>query len=334
MTRQVRLADDLTVPQLGYGAMGLSQSYGVAKEEESKETLRHAIQIGCIFWNTATIYGQEQHNEKLLGEILREGDNRNKVTVTTKWGLKNIDGQLVPDGSPEFARHCIDQSIKNLGSAPDIWLLHRIDAKVPVEESVKAMEEARQAGKCRFIGLSAMSAATLRRAAKVAKIDFVEMEFSPFETLIEDNGVLDACKELGVRILAYSPLGKGALTGRFRSADDFKGEGDMRSTGLFPRYTEDVWEHNFKLVQALEALAKEKGCTSGQLALAWDMQVHGDTIIPIPGTKSIKYLDENWASQDVNLSQEDFDRIRRILKENPVKGAQYSEALNHLSDKS
>lgn len=169
------------------------------------------------------------------------------------------------------------------------------------------------------------------------------------------------------------------MTGRFRSADDFKGEGDLRSSGLFPRYTADVWEHNFKLVQgafwlisshsfsplssrspfpaALEALAKEKGCTSGQLALAWDMQVHGDTIIPIPGvrpfalsarvarlrslirspsaqTKSIKYLDENWASQNVNLSQEDFDRIRRILKENPVKGAQFSAALDHLADKS
>ncbi|POY73356.1 hypothetical protein BMF94_3691 [Rhodotorula taiwanensis] len=330
--RLIRLASDLEIPQLGYGAMGLSQSYGVAKDPESKETLRHAIEIGCQLWNTATIYGQDQHNEKLIGEILRESDNRDKVTLVTKWGLKLNDGKLQPDGSAAFARHCIDQSIWNLGSPPDIWLLHRIDQTVAIEESVQAMEDARRAGKCRFIGLSAMSASTLRRAAKAGKIDFVEMEFSPFETAIEDNGVLDACKELGVKILAYSPLGKGALTGKFKSFEDFEKEGDMRSTGLFPRFNRDAWEHNVKLVNALEELAKEKQCSPGQLALAWDMQVHGDLIIPIPGTKSIKYLDENWASQNVQLNAEALAKIRSILRENPVHGEQYSEAMNHLLD--
>lgn len=137
---------------------------------------------GCTFWNTATIYGPEQHNEKLIGQVLREGDNRSKVFITTKWGLEFEDGKLVANGSPAFAEHCLEQSLQNLGSYPDAWLLHRVDKKTPIEESVAAMEAARKAGKCQFIGLSAMSASTLRRATKVATIDFVEMDFSPFET--------------------------------------------------------------------------------------------------------------------------------------------------------
>ncbi|BGO98014.1 Aldo/keto reductase [Rhodotorula toruloides ATCC 204091] len=332
MVRTVQLSTSVSIPQLGYGAMGLSQGYGKADDDTSRETLRHAIKIGYNLWNTATVYGPDQHNEKLLGSVLREGDNRSKVIVTTKWGVKWDNGDLVTDGSPEFARQCIDQSIENLGSAPDMWLLHRIDKKVPVEESVKAMEEARQAGKCKYIGLSAMSANTLRRAAKVAKIDFVEMEFSPFETGIEDSGVIDACKELGVKIFAYSPLGHGFLTGRFRSFEDVLKDGDMRGSGAFPRFNKEVWDHNFKLVEALEKIAEKKGCKASQLALAWAMQVHGNLIIPIPGTKSIKYLEENFAANDVVLSQAEMDEIRKVIKENPIKGAQYGEKFQALMD--
>ncbi|BGP38347.1 hypothetical protein JCM10450v2_002295 [Rhodotorula kratochvilovae] len=332
MSTPIRIDDSLTVPAIGFGAMGFSQSYGVANDNESKMVLRRAIELGCTLWNTARIYGQDQHNEKLLGEVLREGNNREKVTVVTKWGLKHTSEGLETDGSVAYCAQCIDESIANLGSAPDVFLLHRIDKKVPVEESVKAMEEARKAGKCKYIGLSAMSAATLRRAAAVARIDFVEMEFSPFETTIESNGVIAACQEFGVKILAYSPLGKGFLTGRFRSFEDISQDGDARGAGAFPRFTRELFEHNFRLVQAFEKLAAEKGCTPGQLALAWDCQAYPGLIIPIPGTKSTKYLEENFAAREVKLAEEEMREIRRVMDENPVKGAQYNEALMKLMD--
>ncbi|KAM0752610.1 aldose reductase YakC [Meredithblackwellia eburnea MCA 4105] len=332
MVTSFKIDDSLTVNSPGYGAMGLSMAYGPADDEESKKTLRHAIDIGCTFWNTATIYGDDQHNEKLIGQILREGNNREKVTIVTKWGLKKAeDGSMGVDGSVAFGEHCLEQSIRNLGSTPDIWILHRIDKVTPIETSVQVMEDARRAGKCRYIGLSAMSATTLRRAAKVAKIDFIEMEFSPFETAIAQNGVIDAAKELGVKILAYSPLGRGFLTGRFRSVEDFKG--DSRGSGAYPRYAEENFEANFKVVQALENLAKAKGCTAGQLALAWDAQVYPGLIIPIPGTKSIKYLDDNFASRNIELSEEDLAAVQKVLDENPIQGDQYIPKLAALMDK-
>ncbi|GAA5917731.1 hypothetical protein JCM6882_009366 [Rhodosporidiobolus microsporus] len=333
MPHTAKIDDSLTVPLPGFGAMGFSHGYGHADDEESKKVLRKAIEIGCTFWNTATIYGPDQHNEKLLGSVLKEGDNLDKVTIATKWGIKMVDGQMAMDGSAAYARECLENSIKNLGRV-DIWLLHRVDKNTPIEESVQAMEDARKEGKVKYIGLSAMSAATLRRAAKVAKIDFVEMEFSPFETRYETDGVIDACKELGVKLLAYSPLGKGLLTGRFRKFEDVQKDGDLRAVGIFPRFNQDVWEHNFKLVEALEKLAEKKGCTSGQLALAWGMQSHGPGfIIPIPGTKSVKYLEENFASRDITLTEDEMASIRKIIEENPIKGEQYAPFLAHFEDK-
>ncbi|BGP13474.1 hypothetical protein JCM10213_001798 [Rhodosporidiobolus nylandii] len=330
--RTVHVDAALAVPVPGFGCMSFSQSYGKADDEQSKDVLRKAVELGCTFWNTATIYGKDQHNERLIGQVLREGENRSKVTIVTKWGLKHAEGGLETDGSAAFASVCINQSIRNLGSAPDIWLLHRVDKNTPIEESVKAMEEARKERKCKYIGLSAMSAASLRRAVAVAKIHFVEMEFSLFERAIEINGVLDACKEHGVRVLAYSPLGKGWLTGRFRTFEDFKKDGDLRSSGAFPRFNEDVFEHNFKLVQALEKLAEKKGCMPSQLALAWVSQVHGDLIIPIPGTKTVKYLEENWASRNVVLTDEELAEVQKISEENPVKGEQYGPQFAKLLD--
>ncbi|KPV75783.1 uncharacterized protein RHOBADRAFT_43207 [Rhodotorula graminis WP1] len=332
MSAPIRIDDSLTLPPIGFGCMGFSQSYGVAKDDESKEVLRRAIDLGCTLLNTARIYGKDQHNEKLIGEVLRESDTRSKVVVVTKWGLKATDTGMETDGSADFCRQCIDDSIENLGSAPDVYLLHRIDKETPIEVSVKAMEEARKAGKCKYIGLSAMSAKTLRRAADVAKIDFVEVEWSPFETTIESNGVIEACQELGVKILAYSPLGKGFLTGRFRSFDDISKDGDMRGAGAFPRFTKELFDHNFKLVEAFEKIAATKGCTPGQLALAWDCQVYPGLVIPIPGTKSTKYLEENWAARDVKLSDGELKEIRKVMEENPVKGDQYNEQLQKLLD--
>ncbi|KAL8283308.1 hypothetical protein RQP46_005718 [Phenoliferia psychrophenolica] len=332
MPRTVQISPELTVPTPGYGAMGLSQSYGPADREASKDVLRHAIKIGCTFWNTATVYGVDSHNEKLIGEVLREGDNRSKVIITTKWGLRRVGTDSEVVGTAAFAKECIDKSIVNLGSAPDIWLLHRIDKNTPVEESVKAMQEAREAGKCKFIGLSSMSAKTLRRAATVAKIDFVEMEVSPWHVVDETNGVFDACRELGVKVISYSPLGRGFLTGRFRKFEDVTKEGDSRSSGAFPRFDKENFDRNFKIVEAFESLAATKGCTPGQLCLAWATSVHGDLIIPIPGTKSIKYLDENFASREVSLSVADHAAIRKIIQENAPIGDQYSGIYAKMMD--
>ncbi|KAM0747634.1 Aldo/keto reductase [Meredithblackwellia eburnea MCA 4105] len=331
MATKIKIDDTLTITSPGYGAMGLSPSTGETDDEESKKVLRHAIEIGCTFWNTAQVYGQDQHNEKLIGEVLKEGNNRQKVVIVTKWGYKSTPTGLIIDGSAEYAQQSIEKSIQNLGSPPDIWLLHRVDKNVPVEVSAQAMEDARKAGKCKYIGLSAMSANSLRRACKVAKMDFIEMEYSPFEIGIETDGVVAAAKELGVKILAYSPLGKGMLTGRFRSFDDFKA-GDYRAAGMFPRFDRENFEHNFKIVEALENLAANKGCTPGQLALAWDAQVHPGLIITIPGTKSIKYLDENWGSRNIELSEADIAAVRKAIEDNPLKGDHYNEMLSAQTD--
>ncbi|BGP30399.1 hypothetical protein JCM10296v2_002153 [Rhodotorula toruloides] len=287
MVRTVRLSPTVSIPQLGYGAMG---------------------------------------------------DNRAKVIVTTKWGVRWENGAMVVDGSPEYARQCIDQSIENLGSVPDMWLLHRIDKKIPVEESVKAMEEARQAGKCKYIGLSAMSANTLRRAAKVAKIDFVEVEFSPFETSIRNSGGdrrLQGARRQDLRVLASRS--------RF---EDVQKDGDVRGAGAFPRLSKEVWDHNFKLVEAFEKLAEKKGCKPSQLVLAWIVTVHGDLIIPIPGVRvlfptssqiRLTLIFDASADQIHQIPRGELRLKRRrpltggdgrdpsSIKENPIKGAQYNE---------
>ncbi|KAM0752609.1 Aldo/keto reductase [Meredithblackwellia eburnea MCA 4105] len=332
MVTTIKIDDSLTVTSPGYGGMGLSQSYGPTNDEEGKKVLRHAIEIGCTFWNTARIYGAEQHNEKLIGEVLREGNNREKVVIVTKWGLKPTGSAPVTDGmSPLFA----SRSSTTLSMAPLSSLnnastnLSRTWALLPIfgfftastrmfpskfqSRQWRTLARPRKAGKCKYIGLSAMSASTLRRASKVAKMDFIEMEYSPFETGIEADG-------------------KGMLTGRFRSFDDFKA-GDSRAAGVFPRFDRENFEHNFKIVEALEKLAKEKGCTPGQLALAWDAQVHPGLIITIPGTKSVKYLDENWESRNIELSEADIAAVRKAIEDNPIKGEQYNAAMGALLDK-
>lgn len=251
-------------------------------------------------------------NELLIGSVAKEGNNREKMFIITKFANRWTEGQpgWVVDGSPEYVRKAIDASIERLGSAPDAWAMHRIDPKVPIEETVTAMEEARQAGKCKFLGLSEVrfsasnllfvcrltfpsaclpsfilqcSVATLRRANAVARIDFIEVEFSPWTLDMESNGILAVCEELKIVVLAYSPLGRGFLTGRFTSPSDFAVEGDYRS--MLPRLQKEVWEKNFRIVTAFQTLAAQKGCTSSQLCLAWGMQM-GSHIIPIPGVSS------------------------------------------------
>ncbi|GAA5918770.1 hypothetical protein JCM8208_000867, partial [Rhodotorula glutinis] len=214
MTKTVQLDATTTVPAVGLGCMGMSAFYGEHDDETSKQTLRKAIEIGCSVLDTAYMYGLG-HNEQIIGDVLREGDNRKKVFLISKFGIEmNDKGELETDGSPENVIRSIDRCIKNLGGLfPDAYLQHRVDRKTPIEETVRALDAVRKEGKCKYIGLSECSADTLRRAAKAAKIDFVEVEYSPWELEMEKNGILEACRELDVKVLAYSPLGRGFLTG-------------------------------------------------------------------------------------------------------------------------
>ncbi|KAL8277541.1 hypothetical protein RQP46_010096 [Phenoliferia psychrophenolica] len=315
----------LLLPAPGFGAMGLSTYYGDRPDEEiSKATLRKAIDLGCTVWNTSDAYANGI-NESLLGSVLKEGDNRSKVFLITKFG--NRVGRSC-DGSKEWAATAIDLSIERLGSAPDAWVCHRMDFTVPIEETVQAMEDARQAGKCSYIGLSECSANTLRKANAVAKIDFIEIEYSPWTLDHEENGVLAAAKELGVVVLAYSPLGRGLLAGRFSSPDDLVA-GDVRH--FLPRFQKGNIEKNLKLVNELQAIANAKGCTSGQLALAW-LMAQGDNILPIPGTKSQKYLQENWESAEVELSEAEVKAIRAVVEANRPTGDRYHQAQMDAMD--
>ncbi|BGP61919.1 hypothetical protein NBRC10512v2_003239 [Rhodotorula toruloides] len=331
MTKTVQIDAHTTVPVPGFGAMGMSAFYGQINDDESKATLRKAIEIGCTCWDTSSMYGWG-HNEKIIGEVLKEGDNRKKVFLISKFGIKQDGkGGMVVDGSPQNVIDALDQSIKDLGGLyPDAYLLHRVDKNVPIEETVRALDALRKEGKTKYIGLSECSAATLRRAAKEAQIDFVEIEYSPFELVMERNGVLEACRELGVKVLAYSPLGRGFLTGRYKKPEDFSlASGDYRAA--FPRYTKENFDRNYKIVEELERLAEKKGCKSGQLALAW-LMAQGDNIIPIPGTKSEKYLIENFAAREIDLSAEKVAEIRKVCEENAPVGDRYPESAMHTLD--
>ncbi|GAA5841873.1 hypothetical protein JCM11251_005407 [Rhodosporidiobolus azoricus] len=332
MPQTVQLDSETTIPLPGFGAMGMSAFYGATDDEQSKATLRKAIEIGCTLWDTADIYGFG-HNEKIIGEVLREGDNRKKVFLVDKFGnrVNQETGEWSVDGSPSWVLEAFEKSVKALGGLyPDAWLLHRIDKKTPVEDSVRAMDSIRKDGKVKYIGLSECSAQTLRRAAAVAKIDFIEMEYSPWSLEIEENGVLDACKELDVKILAYSPLGRGFLTGRFKSPEDFKQDGDSRSD-FFPRLSAENFEKNYRLVEAIEKIASRKGCKPSQLALAW-LMAQSPLIIPIPGTKSQNYLLENFASRDLELSREEEQEIRKVVEENKPAGDRYGAGFAHTLD--
>ncbi|KAK4699277.1 tubulin alpha, partial [Phenoliferia sp. Uapishka_3] len=357
MPKSVQVGN-LTLPAPGFGAMGMSVFYGAQDEEISSKTLRKAIDIvssghprfeahatgvptdhatpsqGCTVWNTSDVYGFGA-NERLIGSVLKEGDNRSKVFVITKFGNPwetDADGkttQQAPNGSKEYAAKAIDASIERLGSAPDAWICHRMDMTVPIEETAQAMEDARQAGKCKFVGLSECSANTLRKANKVTKIDFIEIEYSPWTLDHEENGLLATAKELGVVVLAYSPLGRGFLTGRFRSPEDI-GAGDVRHA--LPRFKKENFDKNLKVVHELEAIASSKGCTSGQLALAW-LMAQGSNILPIPGTKSEVYLQENFAAGDIELSEDEVQAIRTLVQENRPTGNRYHDqqmaAMDH-----
>lgn len=306
------------VTPLGLGCMSFSSTYGPADDAESLATLDHALDLGCNFLDTADVYGFG-HNERLLSLVLRR--RRKEVVLATKCGLVPApDGKaLGVDGTPAHVREACDASLQRLGvDAIDLYYLHRLDFKVPIEETVGAMAELVREGKVRCLGLSEISANTLRRACKVHPIAAVQSEYSLW-TRDPENGVLPACRELGVGFVAFSPVGRGFLTGKVK-ANDFA-RGDFRNN--VPRFTGENFDHNLTMVETLSALSARRGCTPSQLALAW-LLAQGDFITAIPGTRRRAHLDENWGALDIELSEADLKEIRDALPEAAIAGERYT----------
>lgn len=315
------------VTALGFGAMGLSAYYGAAKPDEERfAVLDHIYNSGELFWDSADIY---LDNEDLLGKWFKANPGkRDNIFLATKFAnyVDPVTKQRRVRNEPEYIREAVEKSLKRLGvDHIDLYYAHRIQADQPIEITVGVLKELQDAGKIRHIGLSECSSDTLRRASKVAHIAAIQVEYSPCALEIEDPqfDLLKTARETGTAIVAYSPLGRGFFTGSIKSRDDFE-EGDFRK--FAPRFSEENFDNNLKLVDEFSALAKDKGVTPGQLVLAW-LMAQGDDIIPIPGTTRIKNFDENLGSLKVNVTKEDNDRIRKAISKVEIKGGRYPEAF-------
>jgi aryl-alcohol dehydrogenase-like predicted oxidoreductase len=309
------------VAAIGLGCMGMSAFYGAADEGEALRTIERALDLGCNFLDTSDMYGPHT-NERLVGGAL-EG-RREDVFLATKFGIKlaaGADGTPVRsiDGSPDYVRAACDASLQRLGVEHiDLYYQHRVDPNTPIEDTVAAMAELVAAGKVRYLGLSEASAETIRRAHAVHPITAVQTEYSLWTRDVERE-ILPTLQELGIALVAYSPLGRGFLSGRFSSPEELD-EGDFRRHG--PRFTGENLLENRKLAERVRELAAEKGLTPGQLALAWVLR-RGEHIVPIPGTKRVSYLEENLAAADVKLSEEEVQRIAEAVP--AASGERYDE---------
>ncbi|KAG9300785.1 hypothetical protein G9A89_023583 [Geosiphon pyriformis] len=315
------------IPAIGLGCMGMSEFYGSADDAQSLKVLKCAIELGCTFWNTSDMYGKG-HNEELIGKVLKE--HRNEVFIATKFGvvrneIHNIyeSGDHI-DGTPEYVREACEKSLKRLGvDQIDLYVQHRVDPRTPIEETVRALAELVKEGKVKYIGLSECSAANLRRAYKVHPIAALEIEYSPWTLDIEENGILEACRELGVTIIAYSPLGRGFLTGQYKSIEDFAPD-DFRRTN--PRFEGENFQKNLELVNRFETLAKKKGISNSELCLAWVL-AQGEEFVVIPGTRNIKHLEENVGAGKVQLTPEEIAEIRDVINSINISGERYPDIL-------
>ncbi|GES74885.1 aldo/keto reductase [Rhizophagus clarus] len=308
--------------------MGMSDFYGSFDEQENIDVLNRAIDLGCTFWDTSDIYGSGA-NEILLSKVLK--DNRDKVFLCTKFGsVRDSNGAFIGvSGKPEYVHQACERSLKRLGvDYIDLYYQHRMDPDTPIEDTVGALAKLVKEGKVKYIGLSECSADTLRRAYKVHPIAAVQMEYSPWTLDIETNGIMEACRELGVTIVAYSPLGRGFLTGKYKSIDDFEPDDFRRS---FPRFQGENFNKNLELVRKFEEFANKKGVTPGQLCLAWVL-AQGDNIVAIPGTRRIKYLEENFEAAKIHLTPEESSEIRQIINSIKITGTRYNEAHLKMVD--
>lgn len=318
-----------SVGEIGLGCMGMSWGYGDRNDDESLRTLARALELGVTFWDTADLYGAGS-NETLISETLQK--HRDLIFLATKFGnvydrsLTSHQDQVaanspwIVDGTPEYVRKCVDRSLQRLGIEQiDLYYQHRVDPLVPIEETVGAMAELVKAGKVKHLGLSEASAATVRRANQVHPIAALQSEYSLWERSVEEE-ILPTCVELGVTFVPYSPLGRGFLTGQIKRFEDLP-EDDYRRN--MARFQGENFEKNLDIVKVVEAIAAEVGATSAQVALAWVLS-KGENVVPIPGTKKVRYLEQNVGAQNVTLSPEQIARLEDI---GPTAGERYPVAV-------
>eukprot|EP01115_Flamella_aegyptia_P006783 TRINITY_DN28121_c0_g1_i1.p1 TRINITY_DN28121_c0_g1~~TRINITY_DN28121_c0_g1_i1.p1 ORF type:complete len:336 (-),score=118.31 TRINITY_DN28121_c0_g1_i1:91-1098(-) len=309
------------VSVIGLGCMGMSEFYGPAEEDESFKVIELCLQHGINFFDTADAYGVGR-NEELLGKAIKKF-GREKFFIATKFGIvRDPDGSWKGlSGKPEYVKKACEASLKRLGiDYIDLYYLHRLDQSTPIEDTVGAMAELVKEGKVKYLGLSEVGPENLRRASKIHPITALQSEYSLWSTDIEDK-IIPTCRELGIAIVPYSPLGRGLLTGQIKSIDDLAADDWRRAN---PRFQPEHFQKNIELVKKIEEFSKQKGCTPSQLALAWVLS-NGQDMFPIPGTKRVKYLLENIGAVNVKFTEEELKALRSILSTIPVSGDRYSD---------